>query len=572
MKLAGKNKNRSLINFMLIVLLSSFSTILIGQTNCEITKGHGQGYSTTITSVTDNGGNSYTIVLTVEHNGCPGPSCKELSHYSIEADENTYSDVSVNIVSGSMTYSKIDMGYNLGKDPFDGFKIDGTKKIGDGDAGVFTITYTLTGGLQNQQTLVKPGKNRLIVSFSIAEFQQVLNCASIDPPIANNDATTTEFNTAVDINVLANDTEGSGTIDPTTVTFVSGTAPNPTTEGTFTVNGTTGLVTFTPVNGFSGIVTIDYEVCDDNSLCDEATITVTVNEGSDDGDDDGVPDDEDDYPENPDKAFDNYFPATGYGTLAYEDLWPGKGDYDFNDLVLDYKFQIVTNSSNKVVEIVGSFIVKAFGAGMHNGFAFQFPNDNVDQDHLTVTGYDIQENYINLNNNGLENGQSKPTIIVFDDAYNIMAHPGTGIGVNTSPSAPYIDPVTLTINIEFSSAEYTMAEVDIENFNPFIIVNLTRGKEVHLPNYVPTDLVDPSYFGTQHDDSNPATGRYYKTANNLPWAINIYESFDYPKERIEISQTYLHFINWATNNGQSYDDWYQDKSGYRNTSYIYVIE
>ena len=99
MKLAGKNKNRSLINLLLIVLLSSFSTVLIGQTNCEVTKGHGQGYTTTITSVSDNGNNSYTIVLTIEHDGCGGPQCKELSHYSVEADENTYSDVSVNIVS-----------------------------------------------------------------------------------------------------------------------------------------------------------------------------------------------------------------------------------------------------------------------------------------------------------------------------------------------------------------------------------------------------------------------------------------------------------------------------------------
>jgi hypothetical protein len=33
-----------------------------------------------------------------------------------------------------------------------------------------------------------------------------------------------------------------------------------------------------------------------------------------------------------------------YGTLAYEDLWPSKGDYDFNDLVVDYDFNIVKNN------------------------------------------------------------------------------------------------------------------------------------------------------------------------------------------------------------------------------------
>jgi len=83
----------------------------------------------------------------------------------------------------------------------------------------------------------------------------------------------------VDINVLLNDVPGDGALDPTSVSFVSGTEPNPTTEGVFTVNSTTGLVTFTPAADYTGVVTIDYEVCDVNSLCDEATITVTINPG-----------------------------------------------------------------------------------------------------------------------------------------------------------------------------------------------------------------------------------------------------------------------------------------------------
>ena len=45
------------------------------------------------------------------------------------------------------------------------------------------------------------------------------------------------------------------------------------------------------------------------------------------------------------------------------------------------------------------------------------------------------------------------------------------------------------------------------NFNPFIIVDLERGKEVHLPNYSPTDLANDNYFGTYADDSNPETGK-----------------------------------------------------------------
>ncbi len=98
----------------------------------------------------------------------------------------------------------------------------------------------------------------------------------IEGPTANDDSETTDMNTPVTINILDNDVAGSASIDPTTVDLDETTAPDPTTEGTFTVNPTTGIVTFTPVMNYTGTVTIDYEVCDENSLCDDATITVVI--------------------------------------------------------------------------------------------------------------------------------------------------------------------------------------------------------------------------------------------------------------------------------------------------------
>jgi len=289
-----------------------------------------------------------------------------------------------------------------------------------------------------------------------------------------------------------------------------------------------------------------------------------------DTDGDGVADVDDDYPTDPTRAFNNYYPAPGNGTLAFEDLWPGKGDYDFNDLVCDYRFKTVTNASNKVVEIFATFIIKAFGASLHNGFGFQFVNDNVNQAHLEASGYNISAgSYISLAANGLESGQIRPTVIVWDDAFRLMQWPGNGIGVNTDPAAPYVTPVVLDIYIEFTSLTYTIAEVGIDQFNPFLIVDLNRDVEVHLPDNPPTTLADQTLFGTGQDNSNPATARYYKTANNLPWAINIYESFAYPKEKIEIVDAYNHFVEWAESNGSLYPDWYQDKPGYRNVSNIY---
>jgi LruC domain-containing protein len=93
--------------------------------------------------------------------------------------------------------------------------------------------------------------------------------------------------------------------------------------------------------------------------------------------------------------------------------------------------------------------------------------------------------------------------------------------------------------------------------------------EVHLPGYSPTALADQSLIGSGQDVGNTGSTRYYRTSNNLPWAINIPEVFQYPIEKQDITGTYYHFADWAQSDGALYPDWYQDKPGYRNTNLIY---
>ena len=287
-----------------------------------------------------------------------------------------------------------------------------------------------------------------------------------------------------------------------------------------------------------------------------------------DSDGDGVADDLEDFPNDPTRSFTSNWPCCGSATLAFEDLWPNEGDYDFNDLVIDYQFETVTNSNNFLVEVIATFEVIAFGAGYHNGFGFQLPNSNINPADITVTGYNVG-NLVNLGANGLENGQSKPTIIVYEDSYDIMAHPGSGIGVNTTPGAPSVPTETITITMTFSEGTFTANDLDIANFNPFIFANETRGREIHLPNYAPTDLADNSYFGTGDDDSNAGTGRYYKTANNLPWAINVQTGFDHMQEKVEITLGYNFFFNWAASSGATNSTWNLPLPGNRNNSNLY---
>ena len=287
-----------------------------------------------------------------------------------------------------------------------------------------------------------------------------------------------------------------------------------------------------------------------------------------DRDGDGIPDADDDFPDDKDRSFSIFYPALSSGSLAFEDLWPGKGDYDFNDLVLDYRFNTITNASNLVKEIKLDVTIRAIGASLPSGFGFQFGGEKLKNSDLRVSGYSVQSDRYNLAENGIEVGQRKPTIIVFDKASRLLKWQG-GTGVNTDPAFPVVQPVTLSVFIEFVAGSYTQEDIGIIDFNPFIIVNEDRGREIHLPNHPPTTLASSDFFGTSQDKTDLVAGHYYKTDRNLPWALNLIQTFEYPIEKTQITAAYLRFYDWAASGGQLFPDWNQAISGYRSLGLIY---
>lgn len=286
-----------------------------------------------------------------------------------------------------------------------------------------------------------------------------------------------------------------------------------------------------------------------------------------DSDGDGVTDNFDGYPNDAAKAFDNFYPSQNtVGSLAFEDLWPSKGDYDFNDMVMDYNFNYITNGKNQVVELKAALTLKAIGASYHNGFGIQLPiSTNL---VAGVTGTDIRSNLISKNANGTEAGQSKATIIVFDDAFDQLPWPGSGVGVNTTAGAPYVQPKTINLTIKL--VQPVAANVlGLPPYNPFIFVNKNRGVEVHLVNQPPTDLANTTLLGTQSDNSSIANNRYYVTSKNLPFAIDIAGPFEYPVEKKVVLDAHLKFAPWAQSRGIQYTDWFKPVTGYQNRSNIF---
>jgi hypothetical protein len=92
-----------------------------------------------------------------------------------------------------------------------------------------------------------------------------------DPPVAENDSATVDEDGSVEIGVQANDSAGPPNEDPELTT----TQASDPAHGAATINqGDT--ITYEPDADYCGDDSLSYEVCDSESLCDTATVSVTV--------------------------------------------------------------------------------------------------------------------------------------------------------------------------------------------------------------------------------------------------------------------------------------------------------
>ncbi|USD56262.1 Ig-like domain-containing protein [Vibrio sp. SCSIO 43155] len=117
--------------------------------------------------------------------------------------------------------------------------------------GEATVTYVVTDGALTDEATVTVTVNPIN-----------------DAPVAVNDTVTTDEDTAVTIDVLANDS------DPENDTLTITAASVPAEQGTVTI--VDGKLVFTPAENFNGDATISYTISD-GQLTDDATVAVTVN-------------------------------------------------------------------------------------------------------------------------------------------------------------------------------------------------------------------------------------------------------------------------------------------------------
>ena len=140
----------------------------------------------------------------------------------------------------------------------------------DGD-GNYTWTYTLDGPTDGDDT--QDVFTLVATDDDGSESDSTLTIGIVDDePVAVDDSTTTDEDTAVTYNVLANDIQGADGATLTTASLAAGYED----AGIVSINAATGEVTFTPAPGFEGAAVIDYTITDADGDDSSATLTVTV--------------------------------------------------------------------------------------------------------------------------------------------------------------------------------------------------------------------------------------------------------------------------------------------------------
>jgi CshA-type fibril repeat protein len=158
--------------------------------------------------------------------------------------------------------------------------IDPVTGLATGKGFVGTVKYPPTYQIWNNWTGAGGAKS--------ATSLLVPTIAPPGAPAATEDVTKTKPGTSVVLNPVSNDKPGTAALDPTTIRLCGGGEISPdctqmsvtTLDGLYVVNETTGEVTFTPRDGFTGKATIPYIIMDGLGMMANSNLIITVEENA----------------------------------------------------------------------------------------------------------------------------------------------------------------------------------------------------------------------------------------------------------------------------------------------------
>lgn len=246
---------------------------------------------------------------------------------------------------------------------------------------------------------------------------------------------------------------------------------------------------------------------------------------------DGIPDALDQFPDDSNLASLVISPPEEDGTVAFEDLFPARGDADFNDYVVSYRVKEYLDASGKIKMIEGYFRHLARGAGYKHELYITPPSGEIESIQVTQYGF---EGFFEMESS-------------FDPSSPVLLLPSSDTTLNGGmvySGSNYQKGKTSVLKIVYS----TPAERNSAGAAPYdlFIKVLNNGREVHMPGYFTDKGGNDLYI----DDEG------------FPWALVIPGIWNWPYESHPVGDTesktgcYPEFNDWLLSAGKTQLDWY----------------
>jgi LruC domain-containing protein len=238
----------------------------------------------------------------------------------------------------------------------------------------------------------------------------------------------------------------------------------------------------------------------------------------------------------------NYFPtATSLYVVGYEDLYPVKGDYDFNDLTVAYRVAFGLNVEGDVVAVEGRAYLLTRGSSYTHDWRLAMDLPGIGSGTLTCTVYPDYNNPLSTApcpGVGASHSGGVLDLALFTDTKQMFPDPAGSEFVNTQRlhSAPWNLRYFHGPRTDFRlalDAPLPASTMPAAPYDPYLYVRNTA-------QVVKLMEVDPSY----------------QDSNGFPFGMLLTSDWKPPLEFTDTGVAYPSFNDFVTSEGATSQNWY----------------
>lgn len=217
--------------------------------------------------------------------------------------------------------------------------------------------------------------------------------------------------------------------------------------------------------------------------------------------------------------------ASSYNIVAYEDLYPSRGDYDFNDAVVAYRYELGINASGMIERVDGVAYLVARGSNYTHNWSLDIPLPAVAASASPQCSTQLADTTTAAC--AITVGQGKLSWTAFADTRTLLPPA-------SASSAPQRNTLSGVANVRGPKATFSFV------FDTPIALSDWGTDDPWL--YV-VDTSQSIHYAT-------------KDANGFPFALNLPSAWQIPQEGVDMGLVYPFFANFVQSSGTQSTDWY----------------